>query len=193
LTKLLDKWDDPSHPGFFEWLNYVIKNWMWWFDSGNISLADPINWGYTVKINEKYTGNDRLFFKVDGEWKVSITDSNFHPVSAYYYNFGKDNYYQVSSNWKELNIWKNKKPGENPEITLPNYSWDAIATNLLKKWILVDRSGNNLKYYDAEWNLVSSIPCEKDTDWTYKLKEGYSTKLNTLKLYRYEWNNTLTS
>lgn len=186
IIGVMDNLNDPTHPVYFENLAPKTKNWIRWVDSDYLKFED-LSWGWSFKINNQ---NDLLFLKVDWAWKFSVVDSNFNPVEAYYFNYGKNNYYQISSGWTSLHIWKNDRPLENPKIELPNYTWDEYAIGIINGAQRIDYN-NPLGYFYESW-IGTRIPFEKDADWSYKLKD-FSTPLNTLKLYRYKWNNSLTS
>lgn len=190
LTHLFDNQTDPSPEGYFSWLKTVVNNWEWWINKDNINLANPKKWGYTIKIND-YPGNNLLFFKLDWNWNISVTDANFNVVSQYYLNFNKNSRFQVSYEWGKLCIGEKRRPWENPQEYL-TFSWDKDAINLLNKATLISNSNGVFGFHDENGD-IGYIPVEKDSDWTLKLKEGLTVQLNALNLYRYKWYNSMTS
>jgi len=190
LTDLFDEQSDPSDKGHFSWLEPVVTDWEWWVDKNSIELVDPKKWGYTKRINN-YNSNNLLFFRLDSNSNVLITDANFNVVSQYYLNFSDKSRFQVSFEWGKLCIGEKRRPWENPQEYL-TFSWDPDAINLLNKATLISNSNNIFGYYDDKGN-IGNIPVEKNSDWLLKLKDGITVHLDALKLFRYKWYNSMTS
>lgn len=195
LINMLNK-TSIADPEVFSWLEKQEKNGAFQFDT-HIIYLDPIagpwmSWLYSIKLN-KDKNLDPLYCKVEWE-NVSLTDETGKTTDTVYINYEDKNnkkatnYYKVTKGSDRLNIIKLKNKYENPTDTLPMYSWDRLAVELLNRSSNLTRYENSsLEYTDRNWNLVSKMPCHRLEDLNYEVNEEYSTKIEPQKLYDYSW------
>ncbi len=171
----------------FPWLNKIEYNDMRAPDSKIISL-NPIKWIYEIQLNENH---EKLHCKVEWESIILVDETGKTTNNTFYFNQWK-NYYKLSINGWALSAQIINKAGENPHKILPNYSGDINAKNILNnKWLLTNINTNNIQYFDNNWYLIAQIPCKKENE-TFKMLDEYSTPLNMLDLYNYDWFKSIT-
>lgn len=194
-----------------KWWTVEFKDWKWvktdeeWEVEVTLVVKDA--WGKVVReIKEKVsivkekTKLKQLYCKFEGDNFV-LTDETGRKVDALYYNFDNSdntrkstNYYEIFYESNELKVDKLADKMENPVDMLPVYEWDAKWSNVLNNGSnLTKYESQSLEYTDAQWNLISKMPCHKEDDWSYEINETYSTNLDILKLYHYSWFRNITN